>query len=332
MTIRIGIIGASGHFGYVLDGLRQMPDAQLVAVAPGCPEEDIGKLLANPAVVAAQPAVYGDYREMLDRGRLDVVAVNPFYYLHDTISAEALRRGVAPFCEKPLALDLRALEALRQVQQAVGLPVGIMLAFRYEPRFYTAQRLVAAGAIGEATVGYAQKSYKLGTRPVFYKKRETFGGLIPWVGIHAIDWFQFVSGRRYVAVTARHSNLHAPQYPGTEDNAACLFELDNGGSAVMSFDFLRPAGAPSHGDDRLRLIGSQGCLDIREPGVLEVITREGPQAVTPEPPPLGIFADWARSVLDRGHRCLLPTEEAFAITEVALKAREAADRGVRVTL
>jgi predicted dehydrogenase len=329
--MRIGLIGCSGHAGYVLDGVRDVAEAQLVAVAPGCPDEDMSGVLKSKAVVAANPAVYADHREMLDRERLDAVGVNPFHSLHAATAADALSRGVPAFVEKPLALDAESLAEVRRSRAATGAPVGLMLNYRYIPAFYTARQVVAAGRIGEPVVGYAQKSYKLGTRPDFYKKRETFGGLIPWVGIHAIDWFQWISGRRYTAVTGRHGNRNAPAYPEMEDNATCLFELDNGGSAVMSFDYLRPGAAPSHGDDRLRLACTEGVLEIRD-GQLSVLGPDGPLDIPLQAPAHGLCADFLLSLREGGRRCGITTEAAFRATAVALKARDAADRQERVTL
>ena len=329
MTTRIGMIGCSGHAGYVLAGIQELPDARLVAVAPGCAEEDMSGFLATPAAQQAGPAAYGDYREMLEREHPDVVAVNPFFYLHSAVTAECLRRGIPVICEKPLALELAALEELRKVQASAGVPMSMMLSYRYEPAFWTARRLVSAGAIGEPVAGYAQKSYKLGTRPAFYQRRKTFGGIIPWIGIHAIDWFQWVSGRTYRAVWARHRMGTIPGYPELEDHAGCLFELDNGGTAAMTFDYLRPAGAPTHGDDRLRLIGTAGALEVRWPDFIDVVASTGPVEVALERPALGIVADFVRSVTDRSHPCTISTAEAFDVTETALRARDAADRGER---
>lgn len=221
---------------------------------------------------------------------------------------------------------------MRAAQEASGRPFGLMLNFRYEPSFYTARRLVRDGAIGEPVLAFGQKTYRFGARPDFYRRRETFGGIIPWVGIHAIDWCRWVSGRRYTAVTASHGNIAAPDYPGLEDHAACLFALDNGGSAAMTFDFLRPAAAPTHGDDRLRLTGTTGYLEIRWPDVFQVVTASGRLKVKPERPPYGPFADFLRSVQDPTHQCLVPTEDAFLVTELALLARDAADTGQRLPL
>lgn len=326
MTLRIGLIGASGHANYVTEGIRELGDAALVAVAPGCPEEDGDRLRR----IGGETAVfYADYRELLEED-LDIVAVNPFFYLHAEITVAALRAGIAVYCEKPLALDLVSLMQVREAWIQSGFPLGIMLNFRYQPAFHTARKLVAEGAIGTPTVAYGQKSYKRGKRPDFYRRRATFGGITPWVGIHAIDWVRYVTGIDYRAVASHHSKLHCPDYPEMEDAATCLYELANGGTAVMSFDFLRPAGAPSHGDDRLRILGERGALEIREDLGLQLITAEGVQNIELQAPPHGPFADFARSVLDPDHVCLISPADALRVTEIALRTRDAADLGTRV--
>ncbi|NOY81692.1 MAG: Gfo/Idh/MocA family oxidoreductase [Kiritimatiellaeota bacterium] len=331
MAVRVALIGAVGHVGYVLDGLRELPQAVLCAAAPGAPDED-GESVRRVLARTGSGVFYADWRRLLDREQPDVVAVTPRFYRHAEIAAAVLQRGIPVYCEKPLALDLGDLERLREAQIRGRAALGIMLAFRYEPAFFTARRLVAAGVIGEPTVGYAQKSYKRGVRPEFYKRRAGFGGIIPWVGIHAVDWFRWVSGREYAAVVAQHVKLHAADYPELEDAATCLFELENGGSAAMSFDFLRPAGAPTHGDDRLRLLGERGALEVRGKNCLELITEDGVERPELESPAHGPFADFVLSVVEPTRACLIPGADAFRVTEIVLRTRDAADRGKRVDL
>jgi predicted dehydrogenase len=328
VTLRIGLVGAAGHVNYVTNGIEELGDAVLAAVAPGCPEEDGARLKKLGGETATY---YADYHDLLDE-ELGIVAVAPFYYLHAEITVAALRAGHAVYCEKPLALTHPSLNEVRDAQRETGFPVGIMLDFRYNPAFYTARKLVAEGAIGTPTVAYGQKSYKRGNRPDFYRKRKTFGGITPWVGIHAIDWVRYVAGVDYRAVTSQHVKLHRPDYPDMEDAATCIYELANGGTAVMSFDFLRPAGAPSHGDDRLRILGEKGALEIREDCGLQLITEDGVQTIEPETPPHGCFADFALSVANADHECLISTEDALRVTEIALRTRDAADEGMRVEL
>ncbi len=327
MTLRVGLVGGAGHVNYVTDGIRELGDAALVAVAPGCPEED-GERLRK--IGGGTATYYADYHELLPQ--VDIVAVAPFFYLHAEITVAALRAGCAVYCEKPLALDHASLAQVREAWTTSKKPLGIMLNFRYYPTFFTARKLVAEGAIGTPTVAYGQKSYKRGKRPDFYRKRETFGGITPWVGIHAIDWVRYVAGVEYRSVMSQHSKLHCPDYPDLEDAATCLYELANGGTAVMSFDFLRPAGAPSHGDDRLRILGGEGAIEVREDLGLELITATGVERIEPQKPALGPFADFARSVLDPHHTCLISSEDALRVTEIALRTRDAADTGARVLL
>ncbi|MBN2452035.1 MAG: Gfo/Idh/MocA family oxidoreductase [Lentisphaeria bacterium] len=331
MVCRIAVIGGSGHIGYVAEGMRQCPEAVLCAVAPGSETED-GTGLCRRLGAVGTARVYEDYRDLLAREEIDIAVVAPEFHRHATITCAALEAGAAVYCEKPLALTAAGLDDVRQSLARTRRPLGMMLAFRYEPAFREARDIVRSGRIGTPTVGYAQKSYKRGRRPDSYRRRETFGGIIPWVGIHAVDWFRWVSGCEYRAVRALHVKLHCPDYPGMEDAATCLYELDNGGSAVMSFDFLRPPGAPSHGDDRLRLVGDKGALEIRTDGTLEVIDARGPERIVTPAPPLGCFADFVRSVVDPGHPCALTAEEALRITEIVLRTRDAADTGERIVL
>jgi len=329
MALRVALIGSAGHINYVTDGLRALPDAVLCALAPGCPEEDPERLRRLAGTTAR---FYADYRELLAAEHPDIAAVSPPFHRHAEVTCAALRAGAAVYCEKPLALTLASLDQVRATLAETRRPLGIMLNYRYIPAFVTARRLVGEGAIGEPTVGYAQKSYKRGVRPDAYRQRSTFGGITPWVGIHAIDFLRWVSGREYRSVMARHVKLHQPDYPGMEDAATCLYELDNGGSVVMSFDFLRPAGAPTHGDDRLRLLGDRGALEVHGEQSLELITAQGVQTVPLDTPLHGPFADFARAVQDPAHRCAITAAEAVRVTEIALKTRDAADSGLRVAL
>lgn len=332
--LRVGIAGnCGGHIDTVLESVKAHPWLVLTGLCPGDPSEDFGPFLSREDVRALGARVYPDHHAMLAaEPRIDILGVSPPYHRHAALCRDALAAGVAPFCEKPLALELDDLDSLQQAAEAAGRPVGIMLTFRYDARFHTARLLVREGVIGEPILGYAQKAYRLGNRPAFYRRRALIGGMIPWVGIHAIDWFRWVSGRRYRAVTARHGNIAAAAYPELEDHAACLFALDNGGSAVFSFDYLRPMAAPTHGDDRLRLVGTRGSIDICENDGLRVIGPDGPVDVLLKPPPIDLFADFALGLACPPYTGLISTREAFTITRISLLARLAADTGRTIAI
>ena len=44
MSLRIGIIGGAGHIGYIVQGVKELGDAAVCAVAPGCAAEDVDQV------------------------------------------------------------------------------------------------------------------------------------------------------------------------------------------------------------------------------------------------------------------------------------------------
>src|SRR5690606_24708979 len=141
--------------------------------------------------------------------------------------------------------------------------------------FAKARELIHLGAIGDVVMVQAQKSYRFGTsRPDFYKTRALFGGIIPWVGTHAIDFARWCTGLSYETVTGRHGNRSFPAYGEMEDHAALFFTMKGGVPCLVTADFLRPEGAKTHSDDRLRVTGSKGVVEIRRTNVM-ITTEKG---------------------------------------------------------
>lgn len=95
-------------------------------------------------------ALYGDYREMLERERLDLVAVCPRWVgCHAEMviaAAEAGVRGI--FCEKPLAATLAEADAILEACEQAGARVAVAHR-RANPYEQRAKAMVEEGAIGE---------------------------------------------------------------------------------------------------------------------------------------------------------------------------------------
>jgi len=331
--LQVAIIGVVGHLNYVLDGLLETGDCRLAAVAKGEPDDQLDRILSSPAGRRDQPKPYEDYRKMLDEVRPDIACVFMRYYRIAEASIEAARRGCHVVCEKPVATDLADLQRVREAVEQSQVRLTTLLAIRFEPLFLAARRAVAEGMIGEPALAFGQKSYKFGSsRPEWYKQRKTYGGTIPWVAIHAIDFVRFVTGLEYTSVAGVQANKAHPDYPECEDCGALLFTLANGGQAVITFDYLRPQAAVTHGDDRLRVAGSEGVIEVRAAeDICQAITQNRPAVDLPRGEGINIFADFVKELRGEG-RHLLGPDEPFRITEVALKAREAADTGQIVKL
>jgi predicted dehydrogenase len=193
--------------------------------------------------------------------------------------------------------------------------------------------IVRSGEIGEVVMLAAQKSYKLGTRPDWMKNRASYGGTIPYIGIHMVDLMLYVGGHDFKSAAAFQSRVGSPEMGDMENNAVVVFQLDNGGSASLRLDYLRPPTAPSHGDDRLRIAGTQGIVEYQDATELTLMTsKHGPRPVTADlPPTRPLFVDFLESLYGRTTHAL-SLDEIYRVNEIVLKAREAAETSRVVSL
>lgn len=329
--MKICIIGSAGHTNYVLDGVRQDKDSRIVGIAAGAEGEEVDKLAEQIEELGEKPAVFDDYHEMIEQLEPDVVAIATHFYKQASITLEVLKRDINVFVEKPVATNLPELASVKRFYQQSNLHLAAMFGIRYKPWFLTAWKLVQQGAVGKVRLMNAQKSYKLGSRPEFYKKRETYGGTIPWVGSHAVDWLHWFSGERFETVYAAHSNQYNQGHGDLEVSALLHFRLTNGVMGSVNIDYLRPDTAGSHGDDRIRIVGDEGVIEVCNERVFLINSeKKGIQEIRLESS-AGIFFDFLSQIRGKG-KCLVSAEDSFYITEVCLKAREAADKNKLVML
>ncbi len=154
----------------------------------------------------------------------------------------------------------------------------------------------------------------------------SFGGTIPYIGVHMVDLMRFTSGRELVETVAFQSRVGYPELRDMENTTATLFRLDNGGTAALRMDYLRPETAPTHGDDRLRLAGTKGVVEYQEASGLTLITATAPpRRITDLPPARSLFLDFLESVY-HGKPAGLSLEDIYRVNRIVLVARASAEQ------
>lgn len=325
--MKVCMIGATGHTGYVLSGLSERREVALAGIAPGSAGENVDGHCRQAASRLGYPVErYESYLHMLDRLKPDVAAVACHFNDHAAVTLEALARGIHVFVEKPVALTFEDLNKIKAAYRKAGVHLAAMLGMRCESSFQTAKKAIEDGRIGKIRLMHAQKSYKLGERGELFRKRETYGGTIPWVGSHAIDWMYWLSGASFRSVFASHSVQHNRNHGELETTAACHFTFEEQIFGSVSIDYLRPSQAAGHGDDRIRIAGTEGILEVREGKVF--LTNDEAQGTRELPllPGKEIFADFLDGIRS-GKTGQVSAEDSFAITEACLNARLSADEG-----
>ncbi|PUU95276.1 MAG: oxidoreductase domain-containing protein [Halanaerobium sp.] len=322
--MKIVLIGSTGHTNYVVNGLKDNYEEEIVAIAPGSEGESVDSLYQK-LTKDYELKKYDDYKKMLDELQPDLAAVACHFGDHAQVAVEVLKRNIDLFIEKPIATTLTELADVKSAYDKSSSKLAAMFGIRYQPWFLTAYKYIKEGAIGEVRLMNAQKSYRLGQREDFYKKRETYGGTIPWVGSHAIDWMQWLSGKDFKSVYASHSTTANQNHGELEVSALCHFDFEDQVFGSVNIDYLRPQNATSHDDDRIRIAGDKGVIEVLKEKVYLINDEVEGNRELPLVKKKEIFADFLDWV--KGNcECLITAEESFRVTEAALQARRSADQ------
>ncbi|MBN9193017.1 MAG: Gfo/Idh/MocA family oxidoreductase [Microbacterium sp.] len=254
VTLEVGIIGFGNRarLGQLVDA---HPGARVVAVCDRDPDA-----LARAATIHPGALMTPDLETLLASG-VDAVMVLTPDDTHEAVAVAALERGIAVFCEKPLAITAAGSDRILRAAVSSGARLYVGHNMRHLPMVRTVRSLIADGAIGEVKAIWCR--HFVGHGADFYFKdwhadRARTTGLLLQKGAHDIDvihWLAGASTRRVTAMGAltlfgsgersgrddqratevaepelwppqAHSRLHPTI--DVEDLSMALFELENG--------------------------------------------------------------------------------------------------------
>jgi predicted dehydrogenase len=324
--VRLGIVGTVGHLSEITRPLPMLPDVELVAMA-----EADGRLAERfqKSPAGAKAKLYSDYRNMLDAEQLDVLGICTPNGGRAAVVAAGAERGLALIAEKPTALSRKELATVRKAVERGGKPMWLLLPMRYQPEYLAMKKLVADGAIGTVGQMSSQKSYRYVAQEPWKVKRETYGSTILWIGIHMFDLMRWTSGRDFTEAYSYQSQVAPAKSLGEMENTtSTILKMDNGWSATLHMDYFRPDKERIHGDDRLRLAGSEGVIEYMEATGLTLLRNDGKgtQVVKDLPAKKEIFVEFLQTVFN-GQADDMPARDVWRVNEITIAAHEAAEAG-----
>ncbi len=248
--VRVGVIG-SGFIGHIhVDGLKRVPEAEIVAVASRTPGK--ARRFAEERGI---PYAYEDYRQLLARDDIQAVTVGVPNYLHEEVVIAAAEAGKHIMCEKPFTTTMRAARnMLAAVKNAgVKLVYGEMLCFA--PKYVRAKRLVQEGALGKVFLVKQSEEHDGPHSPWFWDVNLSGGGVLLDMGCHSIEFARWILDRPQVrSVSATLGTfVHRDRTQG-EDHAICIIEFENDAIAIAENSWAKTGGI----DDRCEIYGSKG--------------------------------------------------------------------------
>src|SRR5690349_2638067 len=185
--LNIGLIGA-GRIGRVhAANLRtRIPAANLQMVA------DVNEAAARQcAAEFGIPQAVGDYQAILADPEITAVVICSSTDTHAQIIAEAAGAGKHIFCEKPIALDLAAIDtALAAVARAaVKLQIGFNR--RFDANYRRVRQAITGGELGRLQLLHII-SRDPAPPPIAYVR--VSGGMFLDMTIHDFDMARFLTG------------------------------------------------------------------------------------------------------------------------------------------
>ena len=145
MSVRVALLGAGFWARQAhVPALRALAGVELVACVGATLDE--GQAFASEFGI---PAAYKSLEELLEEATPDILAIVAPDDVHALAARLALERGVAVFCEKPLANDAATAFALAELEGETGVAATVGFSFRFSPALQAMQRDLSTGVLGE---------------------------------------------------------------------------------------------------------------------------------------------------------------------------------------
>lgn len=272
MGIRVGIIGTGYGARVHAPVLLKHPDYELVAlsgVRPGRARAEAERL--------SIPQAFDDWKKMIEESALEMVVIASEPMVHADMTTASLEAGVHVLCEKPPALNLAEVKAMKRVADVKDRHLFINFEWRYLPERQAIKRLLEEGSLGDVIHVHWREARGMLDRireaeNTWLWKAERGGGMLGAIGSHMIDalhhWFgdlETVQGQLVRQIKTRRGE-HGPEESTADDSFMFLGMFQKGGTCSAQFISSAIGVEP-----RLEIFGTKGTL-VLEGNLLRIAT------------------------------------------------------------
>lgn len=249
-VIRWGILGTGYAATQFAQGLRALPEAQLLAV--GSRQLQTAQTFAHQFKIERS---YQGYEQLVADKDIDIVYIATPNILHKDHCLLALEAGKAVLCEKPFTIN--AQQAREVVDYARQKQVFCMEAMwtRFIPLWQQVRTLIQSGQLGEIKLLLADLSMQLERDPQSrHFNPQVGGGVLLDLGVYLVA----------IAFDLLGEPLHISSQgvigsSQVDEQAALIFHYPQGELAVLSSSFV------THTPNEAIISGTQGQIRIHAP-------------------------------------------------------------------
>ena len=237
---------------------RAVPDFEVVAAAE-----------ANPALAESFAKDFGvraytDWREMIDRERLDLTALFLPHAECPEAAVACAGRGSHLLVEKPMAADSAGVRRIMEAARKAGTLLTSPYVWRYHPVARAMKQYVDDGVLGRIVGGEGRCAagrlhrYIEGNARWMLTRSKSGGGPMYNLGVHWIDLYRWLLQDEVVEVLGK--NVKVNQDYDIEDNSFALLTFSRGTVLALDISYTVPDSFPYGRDLYLALRGTAGVL------------------------------------------------------------------------
>ena len=254
--LRVGAIGIGGMGSGHLRSIQAHKGVKVCAVCD-----------VNPAALdqVTDPDVhkYSEWRDLLEKEALDLVAVCLPHHLYAPVVTAALRRDLHVYKDKPFAKDLHDAKLMLTTARRHKRRIFVGAQRKFSPSFLKAKEIVDSGRLGKVhfvrgAIHYYWPHVFTNTMRWRGVRKESGGIAIIDSGYHILDALIAYHGKP-ASVFAATGSLRAAKDGkyDIDDKAALVLNYKDGSLGAVTISF---ATVPS--EFRVVLHGQEGTLDI----------------------------------------------------------------------
>jgi xylose dehydrogenase (NAD/NADP) len=169
--------------------LRNSERNELIAIASR--DEDKARAYAKKWDI---PKFFGSYEAMLADPEIDVIYISLPNSLHAEWTIRAVQSGKHVLCEKPLAISVDEVDAVREAADRWGVIVAEAFMYRHHPQTQQVKLLVDEGQIGKLQLIRGCFTFKIANQGDIRLSSKLGGGSIWDVGCYPISYARYIAG------------------------------------------------------------------------------------------------------------------------------------------
>lgn len=224
--IGFGVVGLGMGAGHARD-IYDLEGAKLVAIC------DVDEARLNAVGDRFCAKKYKSYEEMLRDPEIDVVSIALPSGMHARAGIQAAEAGKHIVVEKPIDVDLDAIDALIAAVDKAGVKLGAVFQLRYNPMMKAIKETIDSGRLGRLFGVHAdlfwwrEQSYYEDAEHGKWKGTWAMdgGGSLANQGVHTLDVVQWLGGP--VDSVFGYMGRYAHDIEA-EDKVSCVIKFKNG--------------------------------------------------------------------------------------------------------